>query len=169
MFGVYFKGDDLVSFLLYTDATMQWLPASISNVQNSYKSVILTYIDYVKHGFGQIYACNIPLGGLIVIIANFTNSSRIGVHVLVANLMATLSARPLGFARPLIASGLYRAVVCDIFSVALIKIVHPYSVPPWDCHHGKFEVLYGCRATLGDAPSYGLNADDFLKLVMRCI
>ena len=87
--------------------TMNWLPGYLSQIHNPYLKTIITFLDHMLRGFGQIFFCNNTLSGLVILIAIAVQSTRVAVHAIIAVFTATLTARLMGLELGLIASGLF--------------------------------------------------------------
>ena len=89
------------------DGTMAWLNQWLEHKHTPFLTTALTYMDWCLRGIGQIFFCNNPLSGALILAALFIQSSRVVVHCILAVITATLSARVLGFEKALISSGLF--------------------------------------------------------------
>mmetsp|Transcript_8206 Transcript_8206/g.12601 ORF Transcript_8206/g.12601 Transcript_8206/m.12601 type:complete len:698 (-) Transcript_8206:82-2175(-) len=100
------KESSLVSLWDKVNGTMPWVQVALED-NDAIHARLLAYLDWGFRGLGQIFFCNNPLSGLLILIALFVSSTRIAVHCVIAIFSATLSARVLGFDTSLIASGLF--------------------------------------------------------------
>jgi urea transporter len=126
MFSVYFHtdGDDMVvssnlpkrkgsaaglsilsSIGNHFNATM---PQLTSTIKTKFPTPgIFHFLDWNLRSIGQVYFCNNPVSGFLILIGLFVQSTRVAVHGLIALVTGNTLAILLGFDRGLIASGLF--------------------------------------------------------------
>ncbi|GFH44038.1 hypothetical protein CTEN210_00512 [Chaetoceros tenuissimus] len=119
------------------NGTMSWLNKWLDHENTTFLTTALTYTDWCLRGIGQIFFCNNPLSGALILAGLFIQSSRVAVHCIFAVLTATLSARALGFEKALISSGLFG------YNAALIGIGLA-SFHSLEVHGGYAPVIIAC-------------------------
>ena len=68
---------------------------------------LVMWFSWVLRGVGQVFFCNNPLTGLVILGALFTQGTRVPLHCILSIVTATFSAEALGFETSLTASGLF--------------------------------------------------------------
>ena len=146
-----------VSFFKAMNGTMAWIPAGIERFL-PYPWLFL-FLEWNLRSIGQVFFCNSPITGIIILVGLFVQSASIAVHGILALLTGNIIAIILGFNRGLISSGLfgYNAILCGlaictfngggyefktllatvfvsilsvILFVALAKLLSTYNSPP---------------------------------------
>lgn len=98
----------LASFMAFAgniNATMPWLPAKIKNSFPLPR--LFLFLEWNLRSIGQVFFCNNPMSGLLILIGLFIQSTRVATHGVIALMAGNLAAIALGFDKGLIASGLF--------------------------------------------------------------
>ena len=65
------------------------------------------FLEWNLRGIGQVYFCNNPISGLLILVGLFLQSTRVAVHGLIGLVAGNAFALVLGFDKGLVASGLF--------------------------------------------------------------
>ncbi len=95
----------LLSFFNHFNGTMPQVTSIINS--KLYASRFFHFLDWNLRSIGQVYFCNNPLSGLLILLALFVQSTRVAIHGLTALFTGNALALLLGFDRGLISSGLF--------------------------------------------------------------
>jgi urea transporter len=103
-----------ITFAKSMNATMPWLPSKINNSFPLPRFFL--FLEWNLRSIGQVFFCNNPMSGLLILIGLFIQSTRVAVHGVIALMAGNLAAIVLGFDTGLIASGLfgYNAVLVGL-------------------------------------------------------
>ena len=86
--------------------TTPWTVKQVDRI-NAWYQPILRVKNACLRGIAQVYFCNNPFSGALILIGLFVQSTRVAVHGIIAVLAATLGAFAMEFETSLIDSGLY--------------------------------------------------------------
>ena len=92
-------------FFQALNATMSWLPSAI----NEYLPMpeLFSLVEWNLRSIGQVFFCNNPVTGLVIVIALAVQSTHILAYGIIALVVGNIFALLLKFDRGLIASGLF--------------------------------------------------------------
>ena len=104
----------IVSSLLQAmNGTMAWLPGAVESLPLPW---LFSFLEWNLRSVGQVYFCNSPISGLLILAGIFIQSTRVAVYGLLGLLTGNAVALGLGFDKSLISSGLfgYNSILCGI-------------------------------------------------------
>jgi Urea transporter len=101
------------SFFNYINGTMAWTSNNIDDMITTTNSlskktltVLVHFIDWNLRGIGQVYFCNNPVTGALILMGLFLQSYRVATYGILGVFSGTLAALVFNYDRSLIASGL---------------------------------------------------------------
>lgn len=104
----------IVSSLLQAmNGTMAWLPGAVESLPLPW---FFSFVEWNLRSVGQVYFCNSPISGLLILAGIFIQSTHVAVYGLLGLLTGNAVALGLGFDRSLISSGLfgYNSILCGL-------------------------------------------------------
>ena len=104
----------IVSSLLQAmNGTMAWLPGAVESLPLPW---FFSFVEWNLRSVGQVYFCNSPISGLLILAGLFIQSTHVAVYGLLGLLTGNAVALGLGFDRSLISSGLfgYNSILCGL-------------------------------------------------------
>lgn len=102
------------SFLNYINGTMAWTSNNIdddtitatNSLSEKTLTVLVHFIEWNLRGIGQVYFCNNPVTGALILMGLFLQSYRVAMYGILGVFSGTLAALVFNYDRSLIASGL---------------------------------------------------------------